>query len=391
MRFKLTCLALWGLILTSGSMASYGSQEIFGTLSNFDVYNETETEAHGAEIELEGVHPEDLIRTFPSNYDNESILEYQDGATFGTRITYTDYNFNSSGFLDPILNPPSTNGHTCVSTEGCEHFGFSLRGVQPTASRYYWLDVNDQRIGAMPVAVPVPTWSAVPGGQFRIRAEVEVPEPPEVIAQKPDSIWMKVFKTELDRPVDLMELMSNNGIVPEGVGELETEWELLEGGKKKAKEDNVPDGKFAIIRRYEYYEYTGQYDAENEPITLFLDPGDLIDPPAGELGQFISANMVAANLASLEEGDFDQDDDVDGVDFLSWQRGFQKRKKLEDGDANWDDTVDVDDLLIWQAQFGLGAPAAANVAVPEPTSAAMACLGCLALGLWSKRCQEPLS
>ena len=53
-------------------------------MSNFDVFNETETEAHGAELELEGVHIEDLYRTFPSHFDHETISEYQDGAVFGT-------------------------------------------------------------------------------------------------------------------------------------------------------------------------------------------------------------------------------------------------------------------------------------------------------------------
>ncbi len=395
-------LALWSLFTIQGATVALGSNDIFGTMSNFDVYNETETEAHGAEIELEGIHIEDISRTFPSNFDTETIVEYVDGSTFGTRISYSGYNLNSSGFLAPTLNPISTNGHTCVGTEGCEHFGFSVRGVQPSAARYYWLDQSDQRIGAMPMSVPTPSWTYIPGnagGQPRLRAEVEVPEPPEVIEQRPDSIWMKVFKTEIDRPVDLMELMSNNGIVPDGAGEVETEWELLEGGLGKVRqaEADVPDGHYAVIRRYEYFEYTGQYDAEHEPITLFLDKGDLpedlVEPPADELGQFIASNMVAANLAAPEEGDFDQDDDVDGSDFLAWQRGFQSGNKLEDGDANWDDSIDGDDLQIWQGQFSGVAAAAggiAGTAVPEPSSALLALIGCLGWSLlgFSRRAND---
>ena len=390
MKYCLTCLSLAAFGAFSAT-AALGSGTIFGTMSNFDVYNETETEAHGAEIELEGIHIEDISRTFPSNFDSETIAEYQDGATFGTRITYTGYNLDPSGFLAPLINPPSTNGHTCVGTEGCEHFGFSVVGVQPTASRYYWLDQNQQRIGAMPLAIPTPSWTYVapgnPGGLPRLRAEVEVPEPPEVIEQKPDSIWMKVYKADIDRPVDLMELMSNNGIVPEDVGELETEWELLEGGRNKMKneEDDVPEDHYAVIRRYEYFEYTGQYDAEHEPISLFLDPGDLLEPPAGELGQFISANMVAANLAAPEEGDFDQDDDTDGLDFLAWQRGFQSGSKLEDGDANWDDSIDAADLLIWEDQFAGGNAPQAVANVPEPTSLATMLLGSLGLSFFCSR------
>lgn len=56
--------------------------------------------------------------------------------------------------------------------------------------------------------------------------------------------------------------------------------------------------------------------------------------------------MVAANLVAPEEGDFDQDDDVDGFDYLDWERGFGDGQPLIDGDGNWDDVHGVD-LAIW--------------------------------------------
>ena len=52
---------------------------------------------------------------------------------------YTGYNFNPAGFLAPTIGQ-STNGHACVNTDGCEHFGFSVSGAPPTTARYYWLD-----------------------------------------------------------------------------------------------------------------------------------------------------------------------------------------------------------------------------------------------------------
>jgi hypothetical protein len=61
-------------------------------------------------------------------------------------------------------------------------------------------------------------------------------------------------------------------------------------------------------------------------------------------------------------GDFDGDSDVDGQDFLAWQRN-----------------TSVGDLADWQANYGIGALAA--VTVPEPGG-----LGLLALaGLWRSR------
>lgn len=356
---------------------------IYGTMSNFDTYNETEIDSYGAEIELEDVHIGDLSRTFPAHYDNEVKVEFNEGGRFGVRITYSGYNFNSDGFLPANTIGVSTNGHQCVGTQGCEHFGFSVVGTQPSAARFYWLDQNGDRIGNMPVAIPSPSWNYIPpanvGERPRLGAAVEVPEPPEVIDQKPDSIWMKVFKTEIDRPVDLMELMSDNAIIPDDLGETETEWELLEGGLGKGDEveDDVAEDHWAVIRRYEYYEYTGPYDEEHEPTTMFLDE-DLPEPPEGELGQFISANMVAANLAAPEEGDFDQDDRVGGADFLAWQRGYGEGNKLELGDGDWDDDVDEDDLAIWEHQFGGPLPVHPVVAnVPEPATWVVAVLALL--------------
>jgi len=48
----------------------------------------------------------------------------------------------------------------------------------------------------------------------------------------------------------------------------------------------------SVLRRYEYYQYQGGYDEVHLPTSAFTTG----DPPAGECGQFIAANMVAANL-----------------------------------------------------------------------------------------------
>lgn len=312
---KLQQLAiLAGLLLAAAAGNKAEASGIYGTLSNFDVYNTTPRPCEGFEIELEGVHSSDLYRTFPAHFGVEDIQDYTDSTGSGVRIKYYDYYFRDSSGVDhysvqPNLNPQSTNGHLAVNMVDVEHFGFSLRGVQPTASRTYWLDkLSDgsyERANTSPLPVPIPTWSyappAVPGGAPIVRAEVQVPEPAEVIAQKPDSIWMKVFKTEIEREVDLDELMSGPGIVPQDVGELEIEWELLEGGKMKVKEVEVNEDGHAVVRRYEYFVYTGPYDVEHEPITPYLED-DTLDPvELGHVGNFIAANMVAANLEVVPE------------------------------------------------------------------------------------------
>jgi hypothetical protein len=325
-----------------GSPSAHGSS-IYGTLSNFDIYNTTTEPCEGAEIELEGIHSSSIGGDFPAHYSSRSILEYNDdlGQFAGTRITYTGYNFAGApnpGSLMPTVNPPSTNGHELTYSAGGEHFGFWLNGAQPTATRFFWLNDNNgayERIGSVPETVPGPTWTYVPpapGEPAVLQAVIKVPEPEEEDAPnfRPDSTWMKVFKTKVDMsPFSdaemqnlLEQLISGDpndpnyaNLVPQGEDpiEIESEWELLEGGKnpkEKMVEDEVGESDKVVIRRYEFYKYIGPVNEDNEPISAWEDIGNPDDPGldvfdddgnllfAAERGDFISANMVAAVLGA---------------------------------------------------------------------------------------------
>ena len=75
-------------------------------------------------------------------------------------------------------------------------------------------------------------------------------------------------------------------------------------------------------------------------------------------------------LAAADTGDFDDDGDVDGGDFLAWQRNFgisDGTAARMDGDADGDGNVTATDFAVWRNQFG-ETPVAASAAVPEPTS-----------------------
>ncbi len=88
--------------------------------------------------------------------------------------------------------------------------------------------------------------------------------------------------------------------------------------------------------------------------------------------------------AFIITADFDQDGDVDGTDFLAWQKGFgtQSGATLDIGDGNGDGKVDAEDLTLWTNAFGSTPAAASATQVPEPTTGILAIVA-LILGSWS--------
>jgi hypothetical protein len=283
--------------LAFGSVASASNLSIFGTLSNFDTYNTTGSDSDGAELELEGIHSIDVDSHYPSHYATINKVEYDDGMGnfLGTRIIFDDYSFGADAVLASTPNPQSTNGHTCVELSGCEHFGFSVT-QQPTAVRFFWHNAAGDRLNVEPLLIASPSWvyipPAMPADPPIVRAIVEVPELEEEALA--DSVWMKVTVTESELHADLDDLLSGGPLA--GELEVETEWELLEGGLAVPIEHDFEpdDASRSVIRRYEYFEYTGDYSpVEHEPLSNWDGTGD---PPADELGAFIAANMVAVNL-----------------------------------------------------------------------------------------------
>ncbi|WP_428304066.1 hypothetical protein [Lacipirellula sp.] len=69
-------------------------------------------------------------------------------------------------------------------------------------------------------------------------------------------------------------------------------------------------------------------------------------------------------------GDYDIDGDVDGADFLLWQRTFGSTTELA-ADGNGNGVVDADDLAMWRNNFGVPRAVVTQSAVPEPTSLAL--------------------
>jgi len=84
--------------------------------------------------------------------------------------------------------------------------------------------------------------------------------------------------------------------------------------------------------------------------------------------------VIAPTAAPVEDADFDNNNVVDGADFLIWQRGFGLAAGATNaqGDANGDLAVNGADFTLWKSKFG--GPPATPVAtgVPEPSGALLA-------------------
>jgi hypothetical protein len=327
-KFKLSTLfAATALALAP----NIGSASVVGFLGNFDVINDTGSTAHGFEIELEGLHIEDITDTFggegrgfPSGrgfdpatsvvrYGAPTLTEYTNGATFGTKVTYLGLYDGSWDYGTPTVAAGqfATPGDNCWSGGGlgysastpCDHFGVGTT-KNATKTTYTWLLETDTP-GVLTngvVGLPAPVWEVIPNAIDPLAAPVVaavIQAPlPEIEEQFGDAIWVKVFTTELEDEVELEDLIGGNPVIDNAVTEIE--WQLLQvdpGNPDSGKLESgygVPVGPDAasIIRRYEFYKYAGEYNDEDHEALVGSDS----NPEDWEIGAYIGAQNAAANL-----------------------------------------------------------------------------------------------
>ncbi len=85
-------------------------------------------------------------------------------------------------------------------------------------------------------------------------------------------------------------------------------------------------------------------------------------------GFFYLGGLEISSAGVVDTADFDSDEDVDGADFLTWQRGVAAdlNPALAQGNSNGDGVVDGADLDIWKTQFGTPSGVVASSSAPEP-------------------------
>ena len=108
-------------------------------------------------------------------------------------------------------------------------------------------------------------------------------------------------------------------------------------------------------------EYIGPLTAGENP--LDVSPADPFDNPANWRAslQLNGSPGTDGEANEPDSADFDGDGDIDGRDFLLWQRGYGKTitAEKEDGDADNNGDVDGGDLIVWQDQYGTTPPLSA--------------------------------
>jgi hypothetical protein len=190
----------------------------------------------------------------------------------------------------------------------CDHFGVGTIG-NPTKTTYSWL--HEASPGVLTnangvVHLPAPVWNVIPPDPNlppappQVVAKIEAPEPPAG-AEFGDALWVKVFTTEFEDPIELEELVGDNDHVQQA--ETEIEWQLLQkefnnplSGKLESGY-GVPVGPNAasILRRYEFYEFSGEYDLETHEAQFGPGFGDS-NPGPNDVGTYLGSQNAAANI-----------------------------------------------------------------------------------------------
>lgn len=256
----------------------------------------------------------------PESIDTNSscIIRYRASYDSNTGL----YSATTRSAVSPIV---PTNGHSCFvggmaadvyNASGCEHYGVSLSGAaSPTATRYYWLVADKSNAGGLvrantKVAIPAVSWAINPnpivGGNPLVKAVIEAEDFEDVVQPCEmfgDAKWVKVYVTEIETEIELDDLVANNPLVPQTSNETEIEWQLMqrqptcdENGQPMPPEANEleleqeqGDGSKSVIRRYEFYEYVGEFDPENHE----AQPVNETVPEESDIGDYLGSQMAA--------------------------------------------------------------------------------------------------
>jgi hypothetical protein len=309
------------LLLATAAIPAYS--QVFGSLANFDVVNDTDKTAHGFEIDIHDIHSSDITSIFGAanrwpnmeRYGAPTVTEYSDASGFGVKITYKASYSGSWSVGTPSGTLPVSPSDSCwplgAPTYGplypCDHFGVSTSVSTPNV-KYSWLvesTPNSSILTPVLATVPNPVWNVTP-----VPPVNNVPQPPKVnvaiVAPKPNLYefgeprWVKVTATGTLKDVAVEDLVAENAIIKNT--QTQIEWQLIQvdaGNPGSGQIDltgvALDPGATGVVYRFEFYKYTGARDPEtNEAKPLTSDTPALPDPV--DLGEFLVAQNAGINF-----------------------------------------------------------------------------------------------
>ena len=270
------------------------SSQAYGSINNFDAVNDTGTECHGFEIEIDGAYSRDITYTYDYNhYGTPKISEdlsdplnpkvfvrYESGKTpDGSWKAYTAI---PSG---PIL---PTDGHQFVNPNinfGGEHFGVGFYGA-PKGIKYSWLkdDGAGTLVFAGAVDIATPSFNYVPpanNAPAQVQAVIVPPPPQKPVLELGPASWVKETSTTTHNngKVELKDLVSDDPDNPNDRNwkngepdEVEVEWQIFQtdfkkadggkNGKMEGAPEDLNNGDEVVTRRYDFFAYVGPIDPE---------------------------------------------------------------------------------------------------------------------------------
>jgi uncharacterized repeat protein (TIGR02543 family) len=278
---------------------------IYGAPGNFDALNDTGKDAHGFQIELQGIPETTQVGLWQwSRFPGRTIPIPGVGVLLRWESSYTNGAWDVTTVTPAVFAP--TFGHSCVqgAIAGCEHFGYyPAYGGQPTATVMTWLVEDPQNPGTLigspgSISIPMPKVTLSAGA---VQFEINAPKPKQFLFG--DAQWVKVLKNEAQHAVVVDELLEDNPVVPNdgNANQVETAWKLLQFNPHSANsgvlrnQANMGGGAKAVVRKYEFYKFSGQYDPIDHGAICGGD-GLCNAPLDGELGDFIGTQMAAANV-----------------------------------------------------------------------------------------------
>ncbi|MGZ8152585.1 MAG: putative Ig domain-containing protein [Methylovulum sp.] len=315
------------IFLLLATMATPGYSEVFGSLANFDVVNDTGSTAHGFEIDIRDIHSNEITSIFGAasrwpdmeRYGAPTAIEYTDANGFGVKITYkATYNGNWS-VGTPSGTLPVSPSDSCWPYGApdygplypCDHFGVSTSISTPNVT-YSWLvesPGNPSLLTPVIATVPNPVWTVTP-----VPPIANVPQPPQVnvaiaapaplVYEFGEPRWVKVTATGTLQNVAVEDLVAENAVIKKANTQTQLEWQLIQvdaGSPGSGQIDltgvALDEGATGVVYRFEFYKYAGARDAEtNEARPNGSDTPGIAGPEPGDLGEFIVAQNAGINF-----------------------------------------------------------------------------------------------